>query len=97
MKYAVAVYTNPTNGHGMDLDHSTNKKVNETKRSVLTLDLCIVFVCVCVHNYWYLRPCNNKTLRVSLLLRRLRRPIVHSLVSRSLFFHEGVYAELNGD
>jgi len=31
----------------VDLDHSTNKKVNETKRSVLTLDLCIVFVCVC--------------------------------------------------
>ena len=79
----------------VDLDHSTNKKVNETKRSVLTLDLCIVFVCV--HNYWYLRSCNNKTLRVSLLLRRLRRPIVHSLVSRSLFFREGVCAELNGD
>ena len=32
----------------VDLDHSTNKKVNETKRSVLTLDLCIVFVCVCI-------------------------------------------------
>ena len=49
----------------VDLDHSTNRKVNETKRSVLTLDLCIVFVCV--HNYWYLRSCNNKTLRVAIV------------------------------